>query len=449
MRIPPFPDEESNRLEALKRYDILDSIPEQAYDDLVKLASQICQMPVSLISLLGEKRQWFKASYGIDIRETPREYAFCSYHELVDPEEALVVMDSREDERFASNPFVTGEPHVVFYAGVPLIDSDGFMLGSLCIIDHQPRQISQPQLDALKILAKQVVSLLELRRFNKALKQSEERYAALSAELEQQVKQRTQELATANEALLTSNNLLSRSNENLQQFAYIASHDLQEPLRKVQSFGDLLKDQYADQIGGGVVYLERMQGAAARMSTLIRDLLSYSRIHTQRETTAEVSLNEVVKAVLIDLELTIANSGADVQVGPLPTVPGDASQLGQLFQNLLTNALKFRRNDTQPIIQVTARWVSADHLPAGRKTTLGSALAYHCIEVSDNGIGFDEKYVDRIFQIFQRLHGKSEFDGTGIGLAVCEKVAANHGGFISARSEAGHGATFSLFLPCS
>lgn len=288
---------------------------------------------------------------------------------------------------------------------------------------------------------------MELRCSNKALKQSEERYAALSAELEQQVKQRTQELATANEALIDSNNLLSRSNENLQQFAYVASHDLQEPLRKVQSFGDLLKDQYTDQIGEGIVYVERMQGAASRMSTLIRDLLSYSRIHTRRENTTSVSLNEVVKAVLNDLELTIANCGAAVEADSLPTVPGDASQLGQLFQNLLTNALKFRRNDTQPLIRVTARWISADSLPAGRRQAMGGALAYHCIEVADNGIGFDEKYVDRIFQIFQRLHGKSEFDGTGIGLAVCEKVAANHGGFISARSKAGQGATFSLFLP--
>lgn len=448
MHTPPFQHEEIDRLEALKKYDILDSMPEQDYDDIAKLASQICQAPVSLISLLGENRQWFKANYGIDLRETPREHAFCTHHAPVDPEEALIVTDSREDERFARNPFVTGDPHVVFYVGVPLIDSDGFTLGSLCIIDHQPRQLGQPQLDALKILARQVVNLMELRSSNKALKQSEERYAALSSALEQQVKQRTQELATANEALTDSNNLLSRSNENLQQFAYIASHDLQEPLRKVQSFGDLLKNQYTDQIGEGVVYVDRMQGAAARMSTLIRDLLSYSRIHTRRETTAAVSLDDVVKAVMSDLELTIAKCGADIKAGSLPTVPGDASQLGQLFQNLLTNALKFRRNDTQPVIRVTASWISADSLPTGKKPSAGGAPAYHCIEVSDNGIGFDEKYVDRIFQIFQRLHGKSEFDGTGIGLAVCEKVAANHGGFINAQSQAGQGATFSLFLPC-
>ncbi|AKD56055.1 GAF domain-containing sensor histidine kinase [Spirosoma radiotolerans] len=446
MRTLLHPHEENNRLEALKRYDILDSMPEQDYDDIVKLASQICQTPIALISLLGEKRQWFKASYGLAIQETPREFAFCIHYILDDPAEALVVTDSREDDRFANNPFVTGDPHVVFYASVPLIDSSGFMLGSLCIIDHRPRQLALPQLDALKVLAKQVVNLMELRSSNKALRQSEERYAALSAELEQQVAQRTQELATANEALNDSINLISRSNENLQQFAYIASHDLQEPLRKVQSFGDLLKNQYADQLGEGVLYLERMQGAATRMSTLIRDLLSYSRIHTRRENTVEVSLNDVVKAVLIDLELTIAKNGANVEAGSLPTVLGDASQLGQLFQNLLTNALKFRRKDTLPIIRVTARWISAESLPTGKKQPTG-AIAYYCIDVADNGIGFDEKYLDRMFQIFQRLHGRGEYAGTGIGLAVCEKVVTNHGGFISASSQAGQGATFSVYLP--
>lgn len=446
MHTSPSSHEENSRLEALRSYDILDSLPEQDYDDIAKLASQICQTPIALISFLEEKRQWFKSSYGIDIQETPREYAFCSHQAQADPEDPMIVTDSREDKRFSGNPYVTGNPHVVFYAGVPLIDSDGFSLGALCVIDNYPKQLEKPQLDALKILAKQVVNLMELRSSNRALKQSEERYAALSTELEQQVKQRTQELATANEALSDSNNLLSRSNENLQQFAYIASHDLQEPLRKVQSFGDLLKNQYTDQLGEGVIYLERMQGAASRMSTLIRDLLSYSRIHTRRENTMAVSLNEVVKAVLVDLELAIAKNGAVVQTDLLPTITGDASQLGQLFQNLLTNALKFRRKDAQPVVRVTARWVSADSLPAGKKQTT-SALAYHRIDVSDNGIGFDEKYVDRIFQVFQRLHGKSEYAGTGIGLAVCEKVATNHNGFISACSAAGQGATFSVYLP--
>ena len=265
--------------------------------------------------------------------------------------------------------------------------------------------------------------------------------------LENKVEKRTRQLRESVQDL-------ERSNQNLQQFAYIASHDLQEPLRKIQSFSDLLKTQYADQLGEGVEHLQRMQTAASRMSTLIRDLLSFSRIATQQDDAGPVSLTNVVDRVLSNLDLVISETGAQVLMEPLPTVPGDASQLGQLFQNLLGNALKFwRPNQTDgpgdpvgPVIRVSTRPVAVADLPASVKPTR-TAAAYHCIEVSDNGIGFDEKYLDRIFQVFQRLHGRNEFAGTGIGLAICEKVVANHGGAITATSQPGQGATFSVYLP--
>ena len=221
---------------------------------------------------------------------------------------------------------------------------------------------------------------------------------------------------------------------------------MQEPLRKIQSFGDLLKSQYADQLGDGADYLSRMQNSAQRMSTLIRDLLTYSRITTRQDATAPVSLDIVVNTVLADLELTIQETGAAVTIDPLPTVPGDHSQLGQLFQNLLSNALKFRQDGVPPRISVSTRQIPATDLPAAVRPT-HAAVAYHQIDVADNGIGFDEKYLDRIFQVFQRLHGKTQFVGTGIGLAICEKVVTNHGGAITATSQPGQGATFSVFFP--
>jgi len=150
--------------------------------------------------------------------------------------------------------------------------------------------------------------------------------------------------------------------------------------------------------------------------------------------------------VLTDLELTIEETGAQVEIGPLPTVAGDRSQLGQLFQNLLSNALKFRKPGVTPVIRVGSRQVPAAQLPPAVIPTR-RATAYHCIEVSDNGIGFDDKYIDRIFQVFQRLHGKSQYAGTGIGLAICQKVVANHGGAITAISQFGHGAAFIIYLP--
>ncbi|WP_240543430.1 PAS domain-containing sensor histidine kinase [Spirosoma foliorum] len=261
----------------------------------------------------------------------------------------------------------------------------------------------------------------------------------LATQLEQQVQVRT-------EQLVASNQDLRRSNENLEKFAYIASHDLQEPLRKVQSFGDLLKNQYAVELGEGLDYLERMQSAASRMSLLIKDLLTFSRISTRQESTTSVSLNQVIEEVIDDLEVAILQVDAQIQVDLLPVISGDESQLWQLFQNLLSNALKFQQPGIAPVIRVQVEQILAGSIPALVQPSR-QAMAYHQINVSDNGIGFDEKYVDRIFQVFQRLHTRNEYAGTGIGLAICEKVVANHGGAITAYSKPGKGATFTIYFP--
>ncbi|GAB4012648.1 hypothetical protein GCM10028808_29370 [Spirosoma migulaei] len=271
------------------------------------------------------------------------------------------------------------------------------------------------------------------------LEENEARLQELSMDLERQVQERTQQLENSVQEL-------KRSNENLQQFAYIASHDLQEPLRKVQQFGDLLKNQYIDTLGDGAIYLERMQSAASRMSTLIRDLLSYSRISTRQDHTTLVSLQQVVTMVLVDLELRIQETGALVEVEGLPEVYGDQAQLEQLFMNLINNALKFHKPKTRPVVTIRVQTLPSVKLSSSIKLARPT-LAYHRIDIADNGIGFDEKYLNRIFQVFQRLHGKSEFAGTGIGLAICEKVVFNHGGAITARSKSGQGATFSVYLP--
>lgn len=277
-----------------------------------------------------------------------------------------------------------------------------------------------------------VFDVTELKQAQEALQQSAE-------VLEQRVAERTQELKEANLQL-------KKSNENLAEFAYIASHDLQEPLRKIQSFGDILREQHETQLGEGVMYLERMQGAARRMSTLIKDLLTFSRLSTRQEGTKLVSLTNVFSYVLHDLELSIQETGAVVTIDPLPSVKGDASQLAQLFQNLVSNAIKFSHPGTEPVIEVRTKRVADKDLPLTVRP-VRAAAAYHCIDVSDNGIGFDEKYVERIFQVFQRLHGTRKYAGTGIGLAICEKVVVNHGGAISARSQPGQGTTFSVYLP--
>lgn len=453
--LPHQPDQENNRLLALQSYDILDSLPEGDYDNITSLAAQICQTPISLVSLVDEKRQWFKSTQGLSIQETPRQFSFCA-HAILHPHQPFLVPDTRQDERFASNPFVTGEPHIVFYAGIPLIDGDGFPLGSLCVLDDKPRQLSEAQLKALQTLTNQVVNLLALRKANNALLLSEQRYQTLTADLEEQVQTRTQALKLANDELHSANKLLRQANDTLNQFASVASHDLQEPLRKIQSFGNLLQAQYADQLGEGKTYLERMQSAANRMSGLIQDLLSYSRISAIHERRHLISLAAVVQTALSDLEVVIAETGALVEVDSLPEVLGDSIQLGQLFQNLLSNALKFSRAATSsrgtagisrpPRIQIRLHLLLAKDLPPSVKPALSAPL-YYRIDVIDNGIGFEQKHAERIFEVFQRLHGKSEFAGTGIGLAICAKVVSNHGGAIRATSQPGQGAAFSVFLP--
>ncbi len=266
--------------------------------------------------------------------------------------------------------------------------------------------------------------------------------AAMNQELEAQ----NEEYLAVNEELEEANQLLIRSNDNLQQFAYVASHDLQEPLRKIQQFSDRLISQNVASTIKGSQYLDRIQAAAGRMSVLIEDLLDFSRISTGRDIHQIVRLNKVVETVLSDLDLVIEETGAVVEIGMLPTVQGNALQLGQLFQNLISNALKFRKPGLAPYIQVTGILVLQGQLPVSVKPVCHTG-SYHQIEIRDNGIGFDEKYLDRIFQVFQRLHGRNEFQGTGIGLAICEKVMVNHGGSITATSQPGEGASFKVFFP--
>ncbi|WP_338875608.1 ATP-binding protein [Spirosoma sp. SC4-14] len=248
---------------------------------------------------------------------------------------------------------------------------------------------------------------------------------------------------------------LHRSNESLEQFAYVASHDLQEPLRKIIAFGDVLSNQFSNELSEPASDLiRRMQGSARRMRSLVQDLLTYSRLSGDTKTFGLVDLNQLIASVAEDLELAILDQKAQLTTGHLPLVWGDASLLRQLFQNLLSNALKFQKAQTDgtkipPFITVNGYAATEAELPDGFLKTdafqIGKRFAV--ISVKDNGIGFDERYLDRIFTIFRRLHGRMHYTGTGTGLAICKKVVDIHGGYITASSQEGHGATFRVYLP--
>jgi light-regulated signal transduction histidine kinase (bacteriophytochrome) len=247
-----------------------------------------------------------------------------------------------------------------------------------------------------------------------------------------QVREVNARLELLNTALERRAAELARSNSELEQFASIASHDLQEPLRKVRTFTQQLTAIESERLTDkGRDYLERTNSAAARMQKLIEDLLRFSRVATQGRPFEPVDLGRLTHEVLDDLSDQIERSGAVVDVGELPVISGDALQLRQLIQNLISNALKFRREGVPPEVAIDASL-------AGDKVKLA---------VRDNGIGFEQQYSRRIFRVFERLHGRGEYAGTGIGLALCRKIAERHGGDILAEGFPGQGAKFTVTLP--
>lgn len=265
--------------------------------------------------------------------------------------------------------------------------------------------------------------------------------------IEELVAERTTDLAKANEALVKSNLELARSNANLEEFAYAASHDMKEPVRKMMVFSDRLKRDLRNRMNEAEMQVfERMEHASHRISLLIDDLLMFSHVSEKPLEMENVDLSKKLTAVLIDLELMIEEKQARVDVGDLPTVKGYRRQLQQLFQNLLSNALKYSKSNQIPEVSITAKRVKG--FEAQVVVSEQRQDYFYWIKVSDNGIGFDQKYAENIFGIFQRLHGKTEYEGTGVGLSIVRKVVENHNGYIWANSKPNEGSTFNILLPC-
>ncbi len=340
------------------------------------------------------------------------------------------------EDPWVSDPAWAKLEGMTAFAGYPML-AEGRLLGVLALFSRE--RLSERVLTDLAPVVGNLAQYIELRRSHE--------------ELESRVRARTADLASANAALQREVRErreaeerakefaaeLQRSNQELEQFASVASHDLQEPLRKIQAFGDRLQARCAEALDEqGNDYLQRMRSAAARMRTLIDDLLTFSRVTTRGQPFVEVDLAVEAEQVVSDLESRLQQTGGRVEIGPLPRLRADPTQMRQLLQNLLVNALKFHRPNEPPVVRLEGRL-----LPDGQPD--GASLWE--IVVRDNGIGFEEKYLDRIFQLFQRLHGRGEYEGTGLGLAICRKIVERHGGTIAARSTPGQGATFFVTLP--
>jgi light-regulated signal transduction histidine kinase (bacteriophytochrome) len=240
---------------------------------------------------------------------------------------------------------------------------------------------------------------------------------------------------------------LQRSNEDLEQFAYIASHDLQEPLRKIRAFGDRLSTKFHTELDVvGQDYLVRMQSAAARMQLLIEDILAFSKISRNYSAFERLNMRKLMDDVVDDLDAQVRRVQGTVRIGNVPNLNGDRVQVKRLFQNLISNGLKFHKVNENPIVEVNGKTMKGAQVREefGKPASDGE---YAYFSVKDNGIGFDEKYREKIFNIFQRLHGRNEYEGTGIGLSICRKIVVNHRGLILTKSKENVGSEFIVILP--
>lgn len=394
---PNIPLDEAERLFALEEYGILDTLPEKEFDDITKIASQICGTTISLISLIDEKRQWFKSHHGVDVSEAPRDVAFCA-HAINDKNHPLIVPDSRNDERFFDNPLVTGDPHVIFYTGVPLVTPEGFALGTLCVIDDKPKTLTNSQLESLEALGNQVVRLFEHRKKNLQL----------------------------NKLQL----YLTERNTNLDRFARVVSHDIKSPLANISSFTQLLKMNHSNQLDrDGLECVEFINQSANQLRDFVDGLLSYYRSDEAAFQAKDTIDFTVLMASIIRL-LELPKVHCNITY-PMDSKILHASEMAlkQIFINLISNAIKYNYRATIDIdIQLSE-----------------DSLFYH-FSISDNGIGIEKEHQEKIFELFKHLDNKDRFGnyGTGIGLATVKRVVEQHGGKISLKSEIDKGSTFSF-----
>lgn len=395
---PIISDLESKRLNELEAYNILDTLDEREYDDIAEIASQLCNTPISLISLIDKNRQWLKSNLGLDIKETPREIAFCA-HAINDLEEPLVINDARKDHRFHDNPLVIQSPFVVFYAGVPLISPSGFGLGTLCVIDHQPRKLEHSQIKALKALANQVVCLLELR------------------------KSRT--------TLTYCNYELEKKNSELEQFAFIAAHDIKSPLNSISStINFLMADESLGLTQDAKSAILPIDNSARQLRNLVDGILEYSRgdkiLLQQKE---HFDFCDLIKNIinLFDSRHThhfIYPNGEK-------SIFANKTALKQVLINLVSNALKY--NDKSRIV-----------IEIG----ISESKGYYTFFIKDNGAGIRKEDQAKIFEIFEILpiYGRKEIKNSGIGLATVKKLVDGLGGIISVESTPGRGSRFEFSI---
>lgn len=531
MMLPLPPKNDSERLASLTDLRMLDSVCESSFDEIAELASQICETPMALISLVDQGRRRVKARVGFDASQTQQDVGFC-VSIFNTPNEITEIPDARQDPRFSATPLITSDPSICFYAGAPMVTKEGKPLGTLCVIDRQARILTEVQRESLKMLARQAVAQVE-RQQNYIFQQeatadlialnnigSDQRNAMLMAGedlkaflgldyvyryvnrtyleywrkstndivgrsvielvgqstfdtlvkpmLDRSARGETvsydgefdfpgkgkrymrvtyspaRNLTTAmigivvrvhdidhlkrtEQSLQASVQKLVDLTSNQQQFIYILSHDLREPLNTIINFSSALQSDFSAQMSSPArQFLGFIASGATRMKTLLDDLTQYVRLDRADIDWEECDLNQIVNDALLDLSDNIQRDRANVEVPLLPVIKGRASLLRLLFQNLIANAVKFHRPGVTPNINISVQ----------------SNASEWQIAVKDDGIGIDEKLMPTLFKAFRRLNSQKEFAGSGIGLAMVKKITEIHGGRVWIKSTKGVGSEF-------
>lgn len=398
MKFPEIPLNETERLQDLVTYSILDSLPEKEYDDIAKIAAEICQTPVALISMIDDKRQWYKSNHGLNMEkpEVARELTFCA-HILNEPDKMLEVEDSRLDKRFFDNPFVVNAPYVVFYASVPLVSPQGYAVGTLCVIDHKPKKLSESQSEALKSLSNQVISLMELRKHKSLLEKQQEE--------------------------------LEARNQALDAFARIVAHDIKSPLANIVGLSQLLLSRHASGLDtNGLSMLGMIDSAALKVISLVDGILEYSRsVGMLKETKVRVDLRQFLQEI-VDMvgqggQVALPNKDATIKINKVA--------LQQILINLISNAIKY--NDKEKVkIEID----------------FNEEESAYRFAVKDNGIGIAVQDQTKIFEMFEVVATKDRdgHRGNGIGLSTVKKLVQGLGGDIQVSSELGKGSRFEFAI---
>ncbi|NCT10605.1 MAG: GAF domain-containing protein [Flavobacteriia bacterium] len=392
-------DLEIERKKLLIEFDILDTKTEEMFDNITEIASKICETPIAMITLIDDKKQFFKSKIGINTYRTSIEHSFCKVA-IEKSDKIFIVEDATIDERFKKNPMVVGSPNIVSYYGVPLVSKSGIAYGTLCVFDNQINTLSENQIEILIRLAKTVENLINLRSKSKFLD-------AYQLKIE-------------------------RYSKNMEDFTYMAVHDLKAPLRGIDSFVKMLEKKHKEIWDEkDEKYISFILQSTTKMFNLIQDLLEYSKRTTDKSNFEEFDLKALIDDIFDNTTFEIKHKNPILTCQEMPILFSSKIAFTVIFNNLINNGLKYQPDNQIPKIDIKSikdemNWI---------------------FTISDNGIGIESDYFDEIFKPLTRLHGNSKYEGTGLGLAICKKIIEDLNGHITVDSVLGEGTTFTLKIP--